>query len=747
MIFFDTETCGFHGFAVLIQYAEDDGPVVLFDVWNNPIFKTVQLIDRIASQEVCGFNLTFDWFHLCKLYTVFTLCKDWSQLPKDCIEEIYQNEPLGRDGPCLKPKSACDLMLHARKGPYQSTMDRKDITIRRVPAPIAQSLADLLELKVKLKDIYFANYKEKRERRWSVEDIENDDGTWVKDFKNVVLRFRASGAMKVLAQDALNKDVTFFSDIEVPAKFYPDELGYAPFAKALSRDKNTWDKVILQHIDHWKYNEQARGYAENDVIITRELYEFFGRPESGDDDSILACQIAACRWKGYAVDIEKLKALRVKAVEKSQRAPKSPEAVKKFIMPFLSPEQAAVIQGSTKKTILEELANDKENCPQCTEGCDNCDFGFIPSLVAIKCKEVLDARSAEKDIDVIDKLLTAGRFHASFKPIGALSGRMSGADDLNAQGIKHSHDFRECFTLAWPGTKLSGGDFDAFEVVLAVTAYPDKKLIEKLQSGKKIHGLFGEMMFPEENYESIMASKGTDDDLYAPAKSGVFTMIYFGGPETLQRKQGIPLDVATKAFENWRNEYVEMTNEQMKIANQFQSMQQKGGIGSRITWEDPADYAETLFGFRRYFTLENMICKALFQIGEKPPQSWNNIKGQFWRKDRIQTPGGASRSAVYAAAFNIQAANVRAAINHRIQGSGAQVTKRVQRKIWDLQPHGANKWIVQPMNIHDEVLAPVAEAYVDKVKEIVEGVLDYYRTSIPLIKMEWQTNMASWAEK
>ena len=33
MVFFDTETCGFHGPTVLIQYAFDDGEIMLWDIF------------------------------------------------------------------------------------------------------------------------------------------------------------------------------------------------------------------------------------------------------------------------------------------------------------------------------------------------------------------------------------------------------------------------------------------------------------------------------------------------------------------------------------------------------------------------------------------------------------------------------------------------------------------------------------------------------------------------------------------
>jgi DNA polymerase I-like protein with 3'-5' exonuclease and polymerase domains len=176
-------------------------------------------------------------------------------------------------------------------------------------------------------------------------------------------------------------------------------------------------------------------------------------------------------------------------------------------------------------------------------------------------------------------------------------------------------------------------------------------------------------------------------------------------------------------------------------------MRQPGGIGSKVIWKDPEEYIESLFGFRRYFTLENSICKALFDLAEKPPISWKSINVKVVRRDRIQTGEGATRSAIIGAAFSIQSANMRAAANHEIQSSGAQITKRTQRRIWDLQPIGVNGWVVQPMNIHDEILTPTAPEYVERVEAVVKETVYSYREKVPLIDIDWFSNMATWANK
>ncbi len=134
-------------------------------------------------------------------------------------------------------------------------------------------------------------------------------------------------------------------------------------------------------------------------------------------------------------------------------------------------------------------------------------------------------------------------------------------------------------------------------------------------------------------------------------------------------------------------------------------------------------------------------------LAQKPPKQLREYKGRVVRRDREQTISGAVQSALYAAAFALQATVTRAAGNHVIQSSGAQITKKVQRRIWDLQPSGIGPWVVQPMNIHDEIMCPTARDKVCEVKQIVDDTVESFRDTIPLIKMEWASNLKSWADK
>lgn len=778
-LYIDTETCGLHSFMVLLQYAWDDGPIHLYNVWKEPVWKTLELIESFLDGCIVGFNLTFDWYHLNKLYTIFSLLPpDW--IPEEHIDEIAEIEPQGRDAKCIKPASAMDLMLHGRKGPLQSLMGRKSIRIRRVPAVLANELAVELERRVELDGIYFAKRKQVDAPRWRVLDCRNRDDEIVADFKDVELSFAAAGGLKFIAEHLLgHKPKYHYTDVEPDPEWYPIEYGYAPFAAAVSSKERNWDAVtkkgkegkawpgvIQKFIDHWAENEPAREYARNDIVFTRDLDKYFEYPEPGDDDSILACMVPVVRWRGFQLDLEGIKQQRAKAQDIYDAAPitvTAPVQVKKYLLEVMDETEALSLDTTDKKKLISLQGWDIEDGDECSkcggDGCARCENGkTVPKEhpvskvgthpVAHRAYEMLSCKMAGKEIELYDKLLMAGRFHASFVVIGTLSTRMAGGDGLNPQGIKATDEVRRLFPLAWEGFNLSGGDFDGFEITILEAECNDPKMREDLLRGLKIHAIFAQAMYPEETYESIMASKGTEDDLYGDGKTGVFGTVYGGDENTLVRNVGISLEAAQNAFASLNNRYKGFGRSRQEVFDSFSAMTQPAGLGTAVVWKDPQEYVESFLGFKRYFTLEWKVMKALFQLAQAPPPGLKNKNVHVMRSTgRVQTAGGATASALYGAAFGIQGKIQRAANNHKIQSPGGQITKNVQRRVWDLQPVGVHELVVAPLNVHDELMIVNHPDYTDAVSDAVEEGVTSYRDAVPLIGMTWYKQMLNWAEK
>ena len=82
-----------------------------------------------------------------------------------------------------------------------------------------------------------------------------------------------------------------------------------------------------------------------------------------------------------------------------------------------------------------------------------------------------------------------------------------------------------------------------------------------------------------------------------------------------------------------------------------------------------------------------------------------------------------------------------------MHGAGFSEGEGKERTREDLQPCGIHKWCVQPMNVHDEIMCVHEPSLGMVVKDTVEQTIESYREVIPLIKMNWKTNLANWSEK
>jgi DNA polymerase I-like protein with 3'-5' exonuclease and polymerase domains len=235
--------------------------------------------------------------------------------------------------------------------------------------------------------------------------------------------------------------------------------------------------------------------------------------------------------------------------------------------------------------------------------------------------------------------------------------------------------------------------------------------------------------------------------LYSRAKQGVFAMLYGGEEYTLANRVGISEEASEVAYREFSKDFPQLAANRQAVASQFEAISQPGGIGTRVEWNEPADYVESIFGFRRYFTLENQILKALYELAQDPPDEWSKIKLKVIRRDREQTVRGAVSSALYGASFAIQGAVMRAAGNHVIQSPGATITKRLQCRLWEFQPVGIHPWMVMPSNFHDELMVPLVPRLSDAVAEAVEEFIEEYSEYVPLIGMDWSKKLIDWSGK
>jgi hypothetical protein len=720
MIFYDKETCGFTGPTVLDQWAEDRGPVHIHNVWLTPVKETLSLYEWLATQHVCAFNMTFDWYHLIKDYNILRHASDRNKVP--LLKEYLANQERGvREALCLKPEGALDLYLHAIQGPLQSLMARDSTAIRKVPTQCAQALADHLTKEVDIAEIFF-HHGRKDGKRWMVypwvdkETMEEDE-----NFKDVVLKFAASGALKPLIAHIFG---TPTMDLPVPDHLKPkdNKTEWYPF-----HHKSRWDLKLRGQVHHWSKNATALRYAAEDIEHLQNLHEYFNYPETNDDNSYLVSAVAWARWKGFAFNTDKAKIARAVAEKEMQSAPRSPGEAMRKLQALMSPIERITVTN-TSGPMLEAI-------------------GEWPDHPAAElAKSIHRARSAATRVNLLSKMIEIGRSHPDFKIIGTRSSRMAGTGGINMTGIDSGVEVRECYEMADEGEQLDGGDFSGYEVSIAAAVYKDPRLNAELASGKKLHGMFGALAY-EKEYDEIMDTKLEGlDGLYGKAKSGVFALFYGAMEWKLASTLGIPVERAAELVAEWAARYPMWDKARQATFLKFCSMRQPGGIGSPVIWHEPADYCETMLGFKRYFTLENSICKALFKLGQRVPPELRRLGAGFRvkRRDRVQTALGATQSALFGAAFQIQAQNMRSAGNHEIQSMGGQCTKKVQRALWDQQPCGVHPGRLRIMQVHDEIEV-VHDGTVDTAA-VVQGAIEDLHVYIPTLQMEWKTHLESWAD-
>src|SRR5689334_4520066 len=121
----DTETVGFTGPIVIIQYQLTDFNI--HHVWTEPAGSTLNLIEELIKHRIVGYNLTYDSFHLAKIYNILRLVKDKDKAP--IVEEVKEIEKEAWNGVCLKPPGCIDLFLLLKENVFSFLNPRKSINI------------------------------------------------------------------------------------------------------------------------------------------------------------------------------------------------------------------------------------------------------------------------------------------------------------------------------------------------------------------------------------------------------------------------------------------------------------------------------------------------------------------------------------------------------------------------------------------------------------------------------------------
>jgi hypothetical protein len=659
------------------------------------------------------------------------------------IEQEYRSGE--HDCLCLRPMGVLDLMLYGRRHKeLQLLMKQKPIVLRKVSVHIVEPLLAELDKRIELPSILFANsgkvWKVKRLHKGTGKEIAPDQKNAVpdEDFVNLVLNFSPNKGLKSLAKNLLGMDDVITFEEQFKGLKKPKEYSWDPWS-------SVWVDCISSHLQHWTNNKVARRYAEDDVTMTYRLFQYFFQSQSdldlpvvnncfNDPDSVLAFHIGNVHLRGYGVDVPRAKMLytkRARLIARGRRLVQftSPKKCLAYLHEVASPIEKAMVKGSDGETL---------KLLKCTGNPD----------LARRANLIIKMRKWSSENTLLAKLIQVGKMHVTFKVTGTKSNRMSGGSiegrngSINPQGIPKG-PIRKVVTFRLGDEELSSGDFDGFEVSIAEAEYHDVNLRKDLLTGKKIHGLWGMSLF-KLTYEAIVAMK----TLYDKAKTSFFARLYGAQEGKLAQVTGLTIDQVRQASKDFGERYPGVKESQDKVIREHTAMSQVNGIGTAIEWVEPKLYVESFLGFRRFFTLEYKVMKALFDLAQELPISLSSINICIKRRDRIQTVSGALQSALFAAAFGLQSAIMRQANNHKIQSPGGEITKELQFRLVDtFQPKGIHKFYISPMNIHDEEQVPHVPEIRQQVTDLVNNFIKEKSEQVPLISMCFKNNLNNWGDK
>ena len=269
-------------------------------------------------------------------------------------------------------------------------------------------------------------------------------------------------------------------------------------------------------------------------------------------------------------------------------------------------------------------------------------------------------------VEPLPKLADKGdRIHTTFNQNGTSTGRLSSANP-NIQNIPVRTD---------EGIKIRKGfisqddwslvSFDYSQIELRVLAElsKDENLLLAYKKDKDLHDLTARKIFFKTDEEQVTREQRSI------AKVINFSILYGKTPFGLSKELKIPVADASQYIKTYFEQYPKVKK---FLENVLENARQNG-------------FVETLYGTRRYI---------------------NNINSSN---------------------KNLQAQANRMAVNTVVQGTAANIIKKVMIKLYDEFKN--NDDIKMLLQVHDELIFEVkdevSEKYMEKIKEIMEGTIKF----------------------
>ena len=286
-------------------------------------------------------------------------------------------------------------------------------------------------------------------------------------------------------------------------------------------------------------------------------------------------------------------------------------------------------------------------------------------------------------VDTLPNLVDSNsRIHTSFNQIGTATGRLSSSEP-NLQNIPVKTDDGIKIRegfVAEEGKVLMSIDYSQVELRVLTSMSKDENLIEAYREEKDLHDLTARRIFNLSDSDDVTREQRTI------AKIINFSIIYGKTAFGLAKELKIPVKDASEYIKKYFEQYPRVTTFEKEV----------------IEFGEEHGYVKTLFGRKRYI------------------------------------------SGIDSKNKTIKAQAERMAVNTVIQGTGAEVLKKVMLKVYETLKDKDD--IALLLQVHDELIFEVEESSVEKYSEILADIM---KNTVKLEDVNLNINInigKNWAE-
>lgn len=263
-------------------------------------------------------------------------------------------------------------------------------------------------------------------------------------------------------------------------------------------------------------------------------------------------------------------------------------------------------------------------------------------------------------VDTLPKLVDENsRIHTTYNQVGTATGRLS-SNDPNLQNIPVKTDDGIKIRegfIANKGNLFMSVDYSQVELRVLASLSKDEKLIKTYKENKDLHKLTAIKIFDLNEDDEVTRMQRT------MAKIVNFSVIYGKTPFGLSKELGISVQQATTYIKKYFEEYKDVAKFEKEI----------------IDFAEKHSYVQTKFGRKRYIDGINSKNK------------------------------------------NIKASAERMAVNTVIQGTAAEILKKVMLNIYDfIKDKDDIKLLLQ---VHDELIFEIKEESLEKYRDKISDIM------------------------